>query len=382
MIRPVIACDKICYCTLSERGNMAKSENLPAVTSSGLTVPAARGVLARDVGAQVAATLQAAARSQHSQRAYSTAIGLFMEYLGQALGGPPLASVSLEGRARPWAFMGQANILRLVEPGHLAGYRAWRDSAGDSPNTASQRYAAVKTFLAVCYRDGILTDRQASRLGIRPYVQRQKRDRQPTGRRLTKQEARDLLAACSDTTKGKRDRAIMAAALYAGLRVDELASLDLENIVQDNGRFWLQFSGKGEKTRKVKVHDMLFQALTDWLAASGRTMGQGAGPLYWPVNKGDNTAPGRLAPSAINRLVAEYGAAAGLAELHGQNRLGPHDLRRTFARNAYDNGAPLPAIQAALGHADLQTTMRYIGLADPDGGAAVDFVNYEAGAGK
>jgi hypothetical protein len=133
MIRPVIACDKICYCALSERGNMAKSENLPAVTNNGLAVPAARGVLARPVGAQVAATLQAAARSQHSQRAYSTAIGLFMAYLGEALGYAPLASVPKEGKARPWAYAGQTNILRLVEPGHLAGYRAWRDSAGDSP---------------------------------------------------------------------------------------------------------------------------------------------------------------------------------------------------------------------------------------------------------
>lgn len=357
---------------------MAENHSLITVRGSGgaLTLPAPRGVLARPVGEQVAATLQAAARSVHSQRAYSTAIGLFMEYLGQALRGPALASVSQTGRARTWAFMGQANILRLVEPGHLAGFRAWRDSQGDSPNTASQRYAAVITFLRVCYRDGILSDKQASRMGIRPYVQRQKRDRQPTGRRLTKQEARELLAACGDTTKGKRDRAIMAAALYAGLRVDELASLDMSDIKQDNGRYWLQFAGKGEKTRKVKIHDALYQALTAWLEASGRVIGQGSEALFWPVNKGDNMAPGRLATSALNRLVAEYGHKAGLAEEHGENRLGPHDLRRTFARNAYDNGGPLPAIQAALGHSDLATTMRYIGLADPDGGAAVDFVSY------
>lgn len=356
------------------------SENHELATIQGnagaLMIPAARGVLARSVGEQVAATLQAAARSVHSSRAYNTAIGLFMEYVGGALGGPALASASQEGRARTWAFSGQVNILRLLEPGHLAGFRAWRDSQGDSPNTASQRYAAVITFLRVCYRDAILTDKQASRMGIRPYVQRQKRDRQPTGRRLTKQEARDLLSACDDTVKGKRDRAIMAAALYAGLRVDELASLDMADIKQDSGRYWLQFSGKGEKTRKVKLHDTLYQLIATWLVASGRELGQGTGALFLAVNKGDNVGTGALAPSAINRLVAEYGQAAGLAELHGDNRLGPHDLRRTFARNAYDNGAPLPAIQAALGHSDPATTMRYIGVGDENGGGAVDFVCY------
>ena len=50
-----------------------------------------------------------------------------------------------------------------------------------------------------------------------------------------------------------------------------------------------------------------------------------------------------------------------------------HDLRRTFARNACDNGAPLPAIQRALGHADVSATMAYIGADDSDSGDAVDF---------
>jgi len=357
---------------------MAENHELATIqgNAGAIALPPARGVLARSVGEQVAATLQAAARSVHSERSYNTAVGLFMEFVGGVLVGAPLASVSTEGKARTWAYSGQVNILRLIEPGHLAGFRSWRDSTGDSPNTASQRYAAVITFLRVCYRDGILSDKQAARMGIRPYVQRQKRDRQPTGRRLTKQEARDLLAACDDTVKGKRDRAIMAAALYAGLRVDELASLDLADIKQDNGRYWLQFAGKGQQTRKVKLHDTLYQLIAAWLAASGRVIGHGSGALFLAVNKGDNVGTGALATSAINRLVAEYGAKAGLAELNGENRLGPHDLRRTMARNAYDNGAPLPAIQAALGHSDPATTMRYIGVNDENGGGAVDFVCY------
>ncbi len=349
------------------------TENVPAV----VTRKTARGVLARDMGAQVAAALQAAARSPHSQRAYCQSIGLFLQYLDGALGGGlGLASARTEGKATVWAFGNVAGILRQVEPGHLAGYRSWREAQGDSPNTVAARYAAVVSFLRVAYRDGILTDKQAQRLGIRPYAPRARRDAKPTGRRLSKEEVRALRQAVDvSTVKGKRDLAILDMALFAGLRCEEIARLELGHLVQDGGRWWLVFAGKGEKTRKIKVHDTLYASLEAWLAATGRGL-VGTGPVFWPVNKGDVATPGRLAPSAINRLVAEYGAKAGLAPLHGDGRLGPHDLRRTCARNAYENGAPLPAIQRLLGHSDVATTMRYIGSEDSNGGGAVDFVRY------
>jgi integrase len=355
-------------------------ENLPVtVTAKTPARRVVRGALARAMGEEVGATLQAAARSEHSARSYRTALGLFLQYLDGALGGGHnLASSAQEGRATVWAFGGQVSYLRLVTPAHLAGYRAWRETEGDSANTASQRYAAVRTFLAVCYRDGILTDAQASKLGIRPYAARQKRDVKPTGRRLTKAEVRDLRAACDPATvKGKRDLAILDLALFAGLRCDEIAKLGMENLRPDGGRWWLVFAGKGDKSRRVKVHDVLYASLAAWLEATERSIGQGAGGVFWPVNRGDAYTPGELGASVINRLVAEYGAKAGLAEPHGAGRLGPHDLRRTCARNAYENGAPLPMIQRMLGHADIQTSMRYIGAEDGNGGGAVDFVRYD-----
>jgi site-specific recombinase XerD len=41
-------------------------------------------------------------------------------------------------------------------------------------------------------------------------------------------------------------------------------------------------------------------------------------------------------------------------------------LRRTFGRRAFENGAPILAIQKAYGHADVSTTMHYIGVDDQD----------------
>jgi integrase len=320
--------------------------------------------------------MQAAARGQHTARAYRTAIGLFLQYLGGVLGAE-LASATHEGRAVKWAFAGSVAPLRHIEPGHLAGFRAWRESQGDGPNTASQRCAAVVTFLSVAYRDGIIEDRQALSMGIRPYKQRQKRDRRPVGRRLEKAEVRALQEAPDvSTAKGKRDLAILNTMLYAGLRVDEVTRLDLENLRQDRGRWWILFSGKGQKSRRVKVHDVLFESLTSWLALRKLEPGKDKGPIFVNVNKGDNIGANALNTASINRMVAELGARAELAPASGENRLSPHDLRRTCARNAFDNGAPLPLIEAMLGHASVDTTMTYIGASDDEGGGAVDFVRY------
>jgi integrase len=57
----------------------------------------------------------------------------------------------------------------------------------------------------------------------------------------------------------------------------------------------------------------------------------------------------------IYSLTRMYAAQIGI-------QLGPHDLRRTFARLAHDAGASVEDIQIVLGHVSITTTMRYIGV--------------------
>jgi len=363
----------------AERAGLAALADLSAVS------PAA--ALRRPLGELVDATLAAAGRSDNTRRAYQTAAGLFLAYLDGARGDVipaelaaswrPFAVPGQDGRRATWAFNGPAGVLRLVDPSTLDGFRAARAAAGDGPETAALRVNAVRSLLRVALRDGVLTHDQGLALGLTPYKAKQRRDPQPTGRRLTPAEVRQLRAAVdARTPKGARDLAILDAMLYAGLRRDEVAGLDLGDFHQDGGRWWLVLTGKGQKTRRVKVADPLFRSLTAWQDAAGLVIGLGAGALFRSVNKGGGVTATRVNGSVVGRLVAEYGAAAGLAPLSGQNRLGAHDLRRTCARNAYDNGAPLLLVQTLLGHAAPKTTARYIGALETDDNTAVDFVNY------
>lgn len=367
---------------------LAKKQSNKPANPSDLRESAA---LARPLADLVAATLQAAGRSLNTQRAYQTGIGYFLQFLDQEkltgayLAWRPLASVTSENlidkrnrayKKNQWEFRGTAAVLRLVDASLVDGYRNWREQVGDSPNAASLRVYAVRTFLSVAFRDGILTQEQATALNLKAYKQRQIHDTQPVGRRLSKAEVKRL-RGCVDTTKnkGKRDLAILDTMLYAGLRCQEVADLAGSNFRQDGGRWWMVLTGKGKKTRRVKVHDCLYKSLSDWCEASGLSLGNG-GCLFQSVNKNDKIAGQCVNTGTINRLVALYGSLAELAPAVGENRLSPHDLRRTQARNAYDNGASLLLIQAQLGHSDPKTTARYIGAFESDDNTATDYVRY------
>lgn len=350
----------------------------------------------RPIADVVKAALDAACESDHTRRSYETAIALFLytletergHLLPDAPGWLPLVQKEIDGvfflvitdtgktRVEYVFSEAPAAILRLVDVGSLDEFRLWRLAEGDSANTAQIRLYAVRTFLSVALRDGVLTHRQATNLGLRPYRKRQRRDQKPVGRRLNKSEVRTLREAVgTDTNKGKRDLCILDFALFAGLRESEIANLKMSHFQQDKGRWWIVLPGKGGKTRKLKIHDHLYQSLAAWRDAAGLDW-YDERHLFYSVNRHDGISDTPISPTDVGRLVTSYGAKSGLAPAKGKGQLGAHDLRRTCARNAYDNGASLLLVQQMLGHADPKTTARYIGIDNGGDKAAVDFVRY------
>jgi integrase/recombinase XerC len=260
----------------------------------------------------------------------------------------------------------------------LDGFRRARLESGDSVSTADQREYAVRTFLAVAYREQVLADEQARAMNLQPFRPRRKRHPKPVGRRLSRDEVVRLRAAVDTSRfKGRRDLAILDLMLFLALRRQEVITLRSSDFVQDHGEWWVRVEGKGNKERKLRAPAPLLKSIRKWLEVAGVELGVEGSPLFCSVNKGDHlVSDSPINASVVSRLVAEYGHKAGLASRHGRERLAPHDLRRTAARNAYDNGASLLHVQRMLGHSSPSTTERYIGDVTNRGETAADHIRY------
>lgn len=168
-------------------------------------------------------------------------------------------------------------------------------------------------------------------------------------RYLTQDEVRRLIAA-PDTSnvKGLRDRAIIEVLYASGVRVSELAGLDLGNVNLETGE--LRVVGKGDKERIALLGRPAIWALKRYLE-SGRPEQVNPPP---PKAVFLNRLGGRLSTRSMDTIVRKSGIAAGI-----EQTVTPHLLRHTFATHMLDGGADLRVVQELLGHENIATTQIY-----------------------
>lgn len=188
----------------------------------------------------------------------------------------------------------------------------------------------------------------------------QDREDQP-GQRLTQAQAQALMAGPdTGTLIGLRDTALIVLALCTGLREAELAALDVDDLrARVDGRLACKVAhGKGNKQRLVLYGDLAWslQIVDQWLTRAGIDHG----PVFRGLYKGGRVRASRLSTRQIQSIVSSYPVL-----IEGNPvTVRPHDLRRTYARLLYDGGMDLVGIQQQLGHSNIKTTLRYIGLLD------------------
>jgi integrase/recombinase XerC len=178
-----------------------------------------------------------------------------------------------------------------------------------------------------------------------------------------------------------RDKALIMAMYSAGLRISELASLAMENLI--GGMEGARIIGKGGKERFVFFSDEAREAIAGYLperaarirmaglTAAQRVRRNGEVPALRPASA-LRPAPARPAGAALNGplfisrkgkpisvpgvrwIIGRYAEQSGL----GKN-IHPHSLRHSFATHLVNSGCDVRIVQEMLGHASLSTTQRY-----------------------
>jgi integrase/recombinase XerC len=172
------------------------------------------------------------------------------------------------------------------------------------------------------------------------------------GRRLPKALPVDATAALLDgvapeTPLDLRDKAMFELLYSSGLRLAELAGLDLGDVdLQEN---LARVLGKGNKTRIVPVGKAAHAAIVAWLEA--RTAADGENALF------TGQQGHRLGPRQIEKRLAAWSLRSGASR-----HVHPHMLRHSFASHLLQSSGDLRAVQELLGHANLSTTQIYTSL--------------------
>jgi len=167
---------------------------------------------------------------------------------------------------------------------------------------------------------------------------------------LTRQQVDELLTAPTREPKSRsapswmplRDVGIMELFYSSGLRLSELAALDVSDV--DPYTESVRVFGKGRKERVCPVGLPALEAIQKYRA----TANVQAGPLF--INKARRRISARSVWLVLKRYVRLTSIPISMS---------PHKLRHSFATHMLDRGADLRSVQALLGHASLSTTQIY-----------------------
>ncbi len=221
---------------------------------------------------------------------------------------------------------------------HLMAMKA----RGMSTNSISRHLVSIKVFFRYLQQEGLL-DRNVTDTMDSPKLWKVLPDT------LSEKEV-DLLLAAPDMHKplGIRDRAILEIFYATGMRVSELAHLQLLDLHLDEG--YVRCIGKGRKERVIPIGEESIRLLNRYLEDVRTLLCENPQVKNVFVSKRE----AGLCRQRLWQIIKQYTKKAGIMKT-----VTPHTLRHSFASHLLQNGAPLRVIQEMLGHADIATTQIY-----------------------
>jgi integrase/recombinase XerC len=225
---------------------------------------------------------------------------------------------------------------------HIRTFAAREHRDGLGPRSVQRRLSAVRGFFNYLIREQVIDSNPAADIRAPKAAKR-------LPKTLDVDQVTSLLARSPGDALGRRDLAMLELLYSSGLRLSELAGLDVADL--DLADRTVRVLGKGSKTRVLPVGSKAVKALRAWLADRRAIAGEGTGAVF----VGQNGR--RLGARAIQKRIGRWARASDLnVPVH------PHLLRHSFATHLLESSRDLRGVQELLGHADISTTQVYTHL--------------------
>lgn len=152
--------------------------------------------------------------------------------------------------------------------------------------------------------------------------------------------------------RNPRDALIVKLMLFLGLRVSEVAKLNLSDINLDNKTITIH--GKGNKERTLPLSSELIKSIKNYLEVR---QVEGINALF--VSRNHKRISVRRIQFIVEELVNELGFNKGKEKEPSRKKITCHKLRHTFATLAVQSGVDILTLKELLGHSLVQTTQIY-----------------------
>jgi integrase/recombinase XerD len=233
--------------------------------------------------------------------------------------------------------------LKLVKYEHVQGYILDMIKDEKCKNTVKKNLFALRSMFEYAVDVGVLKENVFADKKIKKLLKYNLvKSEEVKGIALTKNEIKEFL----DKVNDKRDKVMFGFMFRTGLRISEVVSIKMKDVIVKNGESFLKVLGKGNKIRYVFISDGLVKEMRSLVES-------------------DDEVVFEMDSSNVNKRLRGY-----------SDVLSAHDFRRTFCTNLILAGVSIERVSEVMGHSDIRTTMKYvreIGLFEDNAGKAVNW---------
>ena len=225
----------------------------------------------------------------------------------------------------------------------IRSYMASRHRQGLSSTSLQRELSAIRSFFNFLLKNQ-LTDNNPGQ-----YIKAPKKTRK-LPKTLDVDQIKSLLEAGTNSTIEIRDLAMFELFYSSGIRLSELAQLNLTDIDLTDKSLMVR-SGKGGKSRMLPIGSKAVVAINTWLEHRIKSITSTETALFI------STRGTRLGQRSIELRLKQWCKKKGIAE-----NIHPHMLRHSFATHLLESSQDLRAVQELLGHSNISTTQIYTHL--------------------
>lgn len=238
----------------------------------------------------------------------------------------------------------------------------WRDwlleTRKNNPNTINLRLSQITAFMDWLHENNPTYTHTYN--SVKHVEKMRKVEIDPLEEVLPEKGVSALIAAASrNNDTDIKYNTLMSMQYTTGGRSDEILSIRVGELHLDDKRACVTVIGKGRKSRTLYIPKPTVRKLVKYISLFHGTSPDPEAYLFYSPSKGAYT---KLTNSAYNKMIRKYAGIANGKDSSCPTRVHPHQLRHCWATHSLDHDVSIYTISKGLGHQNVETTMRYLGI--------------------